>query len=135
MWTATLRDKRYDRGEWNVAVTFTNGVDTVVRGYPLRTLTQDVVAALVRAEIQALTQADTPVFSLLPGDTIDTTPPAPPAPTPPDLELENFFSKLQALRRLRRLVTDGLIDATDPRLAALVTTLKADWQARFLSGV
>lgn len=135
-WTARLREAKRSGGKWDVAIIYTDGIDTLVKGYQFERPDESAIRAFVRAEVDRLNATAAEVPTLVDGELIDLTPPdAPPAPTAAEIARAAWFADFHKLQRLFRLADVGLIAKLDARIVALQTSLKADWLNSYIDGI
>lgn len=130
-WTATLREKRLEKGKWVFVVTYVNGGTTVIKDYTVDSISDDAVKAIARAECDRMTAAEAASCTIVAGGSIDLTPPTPPTPpTPTQAEINEaaWFAGFRELRQLRKLADTGLMSQS----AAAITTLEATLRATYL---
>lgn len=135
-WTAKLREAKRANGKWDVAIIYTDGVNTIVRGYQLDSVNETVIRATVRAEVARMTAVELEAPPLVDGTDIGLTEPAaPPPPTAAELAREEWFADYHKLQQFCRLIDLDLISATDTRVVALQTKLKTAWLNSYMDGI
>jgi hypothetical protein len=131
-WTATLRDKKLDKDHWDVSVTYTDGVTTIVKGYALATVTDAIIKDIARNETAKFTQAAASSITVANGAIIDLTPPTPPVGDPAKA---TFLANLATMQSLMKLVDMGILSSADSQVTTLRATLKSQWLPAYLSDV
>lgn len=137
-WTAKLTKAAKVSGGINVAIEYTNGVDTVTKTYRFDHLNTKRLKRLARNEVANLESWGSETINVAVGADIDLTPPTPPAepvPTQAQLDRDAWFKDWQQLSALLLLVDAELILPTDSRISPLKTSLSAGLKPAYLKNI
>jgi len=141
-WTAKILRADKQKDKWNVAVEYTNGIDTIKKGYTLdATLTQDQAAGMLRAKLAELESFEAATLPFPVGVTLDLTPPAvvtaptPTLPTQAELDKAEWFDNYQEMQQYNKLIAVGVMQPSDIEVTNMQTWLQLNYLPEYLGSI
>jgi len=141
-WTAKILRADKVKDKWNIAIEYTNGIETLKKGYTLdATLTQDQAAGMLRAKLAELESFEAATLPFPVGVTLDLTPPpadpapVPPAPTQAELDRAEWFSNYHEMQQYNRLIEVGVMQPDDIEVTNMQTWLHDNYLPEYLEGI